>query len=292
MNKLCVVGALLLSSVAVAEKAAPVDKGAAELKALHEKLNKAWETNDQATIKSSISDQMWGSWDMDEAGRPNSQSSLAEVLKMSDDMTKMMKAMGATMKMESKKLDCKASGDMGVCLHEGDFTMTMPKMPPVTMSFRETNVFKKEKGAWKAVHHHGSLAKAPDMPAKSMAMTAKTAQYMDAPNRPGMKMAPIWMNPVTQQMVGVMKTTVEVKQAKHFHPYAAAFYVIEGTMTTTGPDGKDTAYGPGSIFYRAPKEVHATTLKPNTTVFAVTDGPLVEVFVDDKGQPLPQTAQK
>jgi mannose-6-phosphate isomerase-like protein (cupin superfamily) len=130
------------------------------------------------------------------------------------------------------------------------------------------------------------------MPMKSMAMTVKTAQWMDLPGRPGMKLSPIWMNPITQQSVGLVKFMTEMKQPKHMHPYASTYYVIEGAMTAS-VDGKEQVFGPGSIVYRAPKEVHTTSARAGTIVYSVTDGPMIDL--DEKGQPLPpspQTAQK
>jgi ketosteroid isomerase-like protein len=291
--KRVIVALVAFASLAQAEKAKPAAGAAdAELKAACEKMGQAWANADEAAFTGALADEIWGSWDMDEAGRPATQATKADVVKEFQSMSKMMKMMGAKAEMKPTSTVCKTSGDLGVCFVEGEMTMTIPKMPPMTMSFRGTDVAKKEKGAWKWVHHHGSLAKWPMMPMKTMAMTAKNATWMDAPDRPGMKMSPIWMNPVTKQMTALMTVTKEIKQARHFHPYAAAFVVLEGQMITTGPDGKDTAYGPGSILYRAPKELHTTTLKPGTTVFAATDGPIVEIYVDDKGNPMPPTAQK
>jgi ketosteroid isomerase-like protein/quercetin dioxygenase-like cupin family protein len=291
---------LAVPSVALAEKAAAPAKGAAdkggdkavaELKAIHEKMNKTWETGDTAAFKDMLSDTFWMGWDIDEAGRPVQQASKAEVIKMMDDMQKMMKAMNAKMSYTQKMLDCKVSGDLGVCIQEGEGSMTAEKMPPMAMTFRETNVFKKEKGAWKGIHHHGSLARWPELPAKSIAMTAKTAQWMDLPGQKNMKMSPLWMNPVTQQGVALIKFTADGKLPRHIHPHASAYYVIEGGGSGT-IDGKEVAFTPGTVVYRAPKEVHTSTMKAGTVMFSVIDGPMVDVMVDEKGNPLPQTAQK
>src|SRR5262245_37655871 len=89
---------ILASSTSWADKK-PADKGpdkaAAELKAIHEKMNQAWLTGDAATFASNISDTPWVSWDTGEAGRPIEQTTKAQAVKMFEDMQKMVKMMGA-----------------------------------------------------------------------------------------------------------------------------------------------------------------------------------------------------
>lgn len=284
---------LLLTSMILTSLAAPAmahpekgsSKAEAELKALSEKMMNSWASADEPTFRAALAETIWGAWDLDMAGRPASLGTKADVMKFFDAMTKGLVAAGGSLKVSITNNDCHASGDLGVCLLVGDGTLTMPNMPPMSLGqFRNTEVFKREKSGWKIVHHHGSVGQLPDMPANFMAMTAKTAKYMPVPGMPGHLMAPIWMNPITQQSVAIMKIGKDgLKQGRHMHPYAYALTVLEGGITTTDSNGKEREFGPGSVLYRAPREVHTTTIKPNSAVFMITDGPME--MLDEKGAP-------
>ncbi len=279
--------ALLLSPIVISAKTAAGD-ATAELKAACQKMNDAFAKQDLEAFKTLFAEPGWGAWDLDMSGRPGAWATGKDVVKFFDDAFKQAKQMGVTMSWVDKGINCHATGNWGVCLVEGELTTTIPKMPPLTAAFRSTEVLEKQKGGWKIVHHHGSVAKAPPMPPKFMAINAKNAQWVDAgPDMPGVKVSPIWMNPVTMASAMLFKVgATPVKQARHIHPFPATFTVLEGTMTTSGPDGKDTVYGPGTIVYRAAGEQHQTTLMPNSMIYGVLDGPMVTIYVDNMGKPV------
>ena len=263
-------------------------KSAADLKTIVEKFNADFVKGDMTAVKAAISDDVWGAWDLDMAMKAGSWANKAELNKFFDEMTGMMKKMGGSMGWKTTKLDCKVSGSLGVCFVEGDQTMNMPKMPPMTVAMRNTEVFAKEKGGWKIVHHHGSVAKEPPMPPKSIATNAKaTAGWMVlGPDMPGAKLLPLWMNPANMSSSGLMKVTQQIKQPRHFHPYSMTFSVLEGSIVTSDAAGKDVEYGPGSVIYRAAGEVHQTTLKAGAVMFVVMTGPMATVYVDESGKPI------
>jgi len=60
----------------------------------------------------------------------------------------------------SKNVLVRASGDMGytVCIEEGENKDSSGK--PIRVSHRATNVFRREGGKWKLVHHHTDLSEA------------------------------------------------------------------------------------------------------------------------------------
>jgi hypothetical protein len=264
------------------------DKAVAELKAATVKMMDAWASGNAKDFGGGLSASLWNAWDTDMVGRPAGWTNTESLMKFYSEAMGMMKSMGASMKFTPRSIDCHASGDLGVCLVEADTTMTMPKMPPMSMPVRSTEVYRKEKGVWKAVHHHGSIAKDFDMPAKFMALSGKSGNFMDAPGMPGMKMAPIWMNPMTQQGAAVFKAGAEgMKQPRHFHSFGATIAVLEGAIVTSDVNGKDAEFGPGSVVYRAAKELHTTTIKPNSVFLVVTDGPFDSIYVDASGKPLP-----
>jgi quercetin dioxygenase-like cupin family protein len=89
---------------------------------------------------------------------------------------------------------------------------------------------------------------------------------------------------------GIMKATQTVVQPRHMHPYPFTFTVLQGSIVTSDPSGKDVEYGPGSVVYRAPGEAHKTTIKAGAVVFAVMSGPMMTMPVDASGQA--QHAQK
>jgi ketosteroid isomerase-like protein len=285
--------ALAIGSTAFAKGGAEWDtKAAAEVKPLIEKFFADFQKLDAAAMKGAIADDAWGMWDLDMAQQPGSWGNKAEIDKFFDEATGMMKKAGATMTWKTTKLDCKASGALAVCLLEGDQTINMPKMPPMSMTARGTEVFAKEKSGWKWVHHHGSVSK-DGMPSKFMATSGKAAAgWMDAPpNLPGAKIMPVWMDPANMWSTSLLKATQLVKEARHMHPYPFTTVILEGSMITTDETGKDHEYGPGSVIYRAPGEAHASTLKPGLVAFSVNAGPMMTIPVDDKGQPIKQ-AQK
>jgi ketosteroid isomerase-like protein len=261
---------------------------AAALRALNEKMMNAWCKGDKDSFKSTLSDQIWSAWDLDMAGKPMAVKTNADLMKLFDEMSAMMKAMGATTEANLTKNDCRVSGDLGVCMVEATMKMSAPQMPPMTMPVRSTEVFQRVKGTWKVVHHHGSMAQASPMPPNFMALNAKSAKMEPVPGMPGMSATILWMDPVTQAMVGLMKVGKGgMKQARHTHNAAVSFYVVSGSVITTDGNGKDTAFGPSSVIYRPAGLFHNTTIKPNTTVFMVTTGSLAAV--DEAGKPVPST---
>jgi len=296
MGKLGFTTVALVGMVSLAQAGAPAPKApaakanpAAELKTLATKMLDAWSSGDREAFKNGLADNMWGgAWDLDMAGRPAAWATQAEVLKMYDEMVDGMKKAGGQMTMKLTKLECKAGGNLGVCISEVDVTATMPGMPPFSGGARATQVFEKGAKGWKAIHHHGSVSRAPELPPKSIMVNLKTAKWMDAPmpDMPGLKVVPLWVNPITQSMAMVLKATKDIKQARHLHPYAMTLSVLAGTLVTSDENGKDKNYGPGSVIYRAANEIHTTTIKTGATVFAVADGPMVNVMVDDSGNPI------
>jgi ketosteroid isomerase-like protein len=285
LRLVCFLAVATLGGSALAKGAKDLES----LKAAQDKMNKAFESGDMTAARALIADEVWGVWDYDMAGRPAAWAKTDDLMAAMTQMMDAMKAMGATWTFKVTALDCRIGGDLGICLQEGDATMNIPNMPPMTMAMRGTDVWqKKGKAGWKAVHHHASLAKAPDMPGQFMAANAKTAKWMDMPGRPEAKVMPLWMNPADQSMAALMKVGKEgMKQAKHMHPFPFAGVVMEGSITTTAADGKDTKFGPGTVFYRAAKEVHSTSIEPGSVLFMVATGPMQDIFVDDAGNPLP-----
>jgi len=221
------------------------------------------------------------------AMQPQTSNSKADLTKTFNQMLGAMKQMGGSVTFKTSRLECRASGALGVCQLEGDQTMTMPKMPPMTVSTRSTEVFQKDKGAWKWVHHHTSIAKAAQFPPHMAAYSGKSSGFADMgdPNMPGMQMIPIWMNPTNGYGAAIMKATQTVVQPRHMHPYPFTFAVLQGSIVTSDASGKDVEYGPGSIVYRAPGEPHKTTIKAGSVVFGVLAGPMMTVLVDANGQP-------
>jgi len=236
---------------------------------------------------------VWSAYDLDMGMKPTVWASKADLSKFFDEAMGMMKKAGGTWSWRTTKLECKASGALGICIIEGDSTMTMPKMPPMMASMRSTEVFAKEKGGWKWMHHHTSAARDP-LPSKFMATSTKAASgWMDGPpDMAGIKLLPVWMNAANGYSTGIMKATQTLKQPRHIHPYPFTFVVLEGSVVTSDENGKDHEYGPGSVVYRAANEPHQTTVKQGAVVFSVGTGPMMNIPVDDKGQPLPQHAQK
>jgi ketosteroid isomerase-like protein len=296
MTKILGIAVLAICSNAFAKGAAGGDwdeKAAGELKSTLQKAYEGFAKGDAKPILDNVADNIWGSWGYDMANQPNQQKSKAELAKFFDEAFGMMKKMGATVAIANVKIDCHVSGSLGVCLAESDQTMTMPKMPPMTVSLRSNETFAKEKGAWKWIHHHESVAKNPPFPPKSVGWTPKTpgGTWMEAgPDMPGVKMMPLWMNPANMYSAAVMKATQTVKQPRHIHPYPFTFTVLEGTIVTSDENGKDHEYGPGSVVYRAPGEPHQTTIKQGAVVFGVAAGPMMTIPVDEKGQPVKQAS--
>lgn len=291
MTKTVGILSLAVCSTAFAKGAATEwdAKGAAEIKSIIEKGYDGFTKNDPSAILNAVADEVWGgSWDLDMAMQPQSDASKADLAKTLEKMTGAMKKMGVTVTAKFTRLDCHASGALGSCQVEFEQTVTMPKMPPMTVAMRSDEVFEKKGGAWKWVHHHTSVAKTPPFPPKSVGWTPKTpgGQWMEAgPDMAGVKFMPLWMNPANGYSASVMKATQTVKQPRHIHPYPFTFTVIEGSIVTSDENGKDHEYGPGSVIYRAAGEPHQTTIKAGAVVFDVSSGPMMTIPVDDKGQP-------
>lgn len=289
-----VCGTLLVASTAFAKAGGGWDeKAAGELKTIVQNGYDGFNKGDARPILDNVADDVWGgSWDLGPGMQPITDRSKAELAKTFETMMGMMKQMGGSVSWKTTRLDCRASGGLGVCQMEGDQTMTMPKMPPMTVSLRSTDVFQKEGAKWKWVHHHTSVAKTPAFPPHMAAFTGKSQGFMDAgdPSMPGMQMIPIWMNPANMYGVAIMKATQTVVQPRHIHPFPFTFAVLQGSIVTSDASGKDVEYGPGSIVYRAPNEPHKTTIKAGAVVMGVMAGPQMMIPVGANGQP--EHAQK
>src|SRR5262249_24109308 len=151
--------------------------------------------------------------------------SKAEMDKFFEEAMATMKKMGSSMAWKTTHLDCRASGAMGVCMVQGEVTMSMPKMPSLSVQINNTAVFATDKGTWKIVHHQGAVAKEPPLPVKTIAVSSKTTSgWVDAPpNMPGVKMLSLWTNPADLDSATIMKVTQVVKEARHIHPYPFTF---------------------------------------------------------------------
>lgn len=267
-------------------------EGAKTLEANFRKMGTAWENGDTATLKSLMSANAL-TWETDNAGRPGAWNT-EETLKMNADMMAMMKKMGAKATSKITKLDCRASGLLGICVTESDDTFTMPNMPPVTLKRRASVTAVKEGKDWKFTHYHGSLAQAPDMPKEFMALSYKKAKYMDAPDPSlkGLKVAPIAMNPATQASVALFKGQKGWKQGRHFDVSNSIMTLLEGEVTRTNADGKVEKFGPGSVLYQPANEVYSIEVTRSGVALIMIDGPTQSVMVDKDGKPLKEQAMK
>ena len=285
---------VLVASTAFAKAGGAWDeKAAGELKTIVQNGYDGFSKGDTRPILDNVADDVWGgSWDLGPGMQPITDRSKADLAKSLDTMMGMMKQMGGSVSWKTTRLDCRASGGLGVFQIEGDQTMTMPKMPPMTVSMRATEVFQKEAAKWKWVHHHTSVAKTPPFPPHMAAFSGKSQGFIDAgdPSMPGVQMIPIWMNPANMYGVAIMKATQTVVQPRHIHPFPFTFAVLQGSIVTSDASGKDVEYGPGSIVYRAPNEPHKTTIKAGAVVMGVMAGPQMTVPVGANGQP--EHAQK
>jgi ketosteroid isomerase-like protein len=261
------------------------EKGAAELKAITQKEIDAWTKQDVEAMSAPLSAKMLSAWDLG-MGRPVNFANKAALNKHFNQTMMMAKAAGCTecCSFKTTALECRASGNLGVCTLEGEETMTMKNMAPMKLNLRTTEIFEKEGTAWKVIHHHGSLAKAPEMPVKTIATNAKSTAWVDAHDMPGVKMIPIWMNDSTMGSASLMKVTKEVKQPPHMNAFPMTVAVMEGMLATTDATGKLTEYGPGTVLYRPANEMHEMVMKPGLVLFTVTEGP--PMMLDKEGKPL------
>lgn len=286
----------LLASTAFAKGggAAWDEKGASEIKSIVQKGYEGFGKGDASAVLNASPNEFWGGvWDYDVASQPAAMKTKADLQKFFDDIFAAVKQMHATLTWKTTALECKASGALGVCYIEGEQTVTIPKMPPMTVWQHNTEVLAKDGGTWKWIHHNASFAKTGPFPPHVASFSGKSQGFGDMgdPSMPGVQMIPIWMNPANGYAAAIMKATQTVVQPRHMHPYPFTFAVLSGSIVTSDASGKDVEYGPGSVVYRAPGEPHKTTIKAGAVVFGVMAGPMATLPVDASGQPQQHAAK-
>jgi ketosteroid isomerase-like protein len=97
-------------------------------------------------------------YDIDLESKPVRMGSLDDAIAYVAAVSAGAKQIGATVRFENVKTDCRATSDLAFCLLEYDFAATMPDGSRAVQPSQTTVVLAKSGGAWKWAHWHTSLS--------------------------------------------------------------------------------------------------------------------------------------
>ena len=280
--------------------AAQWDDGATqELRAMLDKINRAFETGDMATARSLIaSDGALDIYDFDAQGQPAKFTSADDLFKASEQMMADSKKAGIVMTQEIKAAKCQATATFGACTQEMDAHMTMPDGSKQTLSFRGTGTARKGADGWKWTHWHASYATLPPpmpapapptVPMSPAAYNLKKLKWTAVPNGPkGLKIAMVWEHPVTKAQAVFVQMPKKTAMPRHHHTPNMWMTVVKGSLKVTGDDGKAIEVKAGGYAQAPGGMIHTTESKKGAILFQLTDGPFDTIM---EAAPTPAAAE-
>lgn len=108
-------------------------------------------------VKSVLS-QDWASasFETDMENKPVRMATRADAIKYAEDIFAEVKKMSATLKVDTKQLDCRGTSTLAYCVMDHEVTATMADGKTMVQPQRATIVLAKDADGWKWVHWHSS----------------------------------------------------------------------------------------------------------------------------------------
>lgn len=142
------------------------DAAAAEARAAVQKGVAAFASQDLAAVKAELAqDGTVATFELDLDNKPVRLATRDEALKYAEDMFAQLGKMKATLAVDVRSLECRATATIAYCAMEHDFKASMPDGGSISQPSRATIVLRKGGDGWKWTHWHTSLAAAPAAPA-------------------------------------------------------------------------------------------------------------------------------
>jgi len=130
---------------------------AGEVRGVVERGVNAFMQMDTEGVKSVLS-QDWASasFETDMENKPLRMATRDDAAKYAEDTFAEVKKMGATLKIDTKQLDCRGTSTLAYCVLDHEVTATPATGKPVVQPGRATIVLAKGADGWKWVHWHSS----------------------------------------------------------------------------------------------------------------------------------------
>ena len=124
------------------------------------KMLGAWERLDPDFFVSGLAKEGFlAAYDFDLENKPVRIATHEDAIAYVTSMMSQVKAMGATLKVDVRSIDCRATSTVAWCAMEFDFTAKMPDGSVVSQPTRATATLRKGGDGWKWVQWHSSLSK-------------------------------------------------------------------------------------------------------------------------------------
>jgi quercetin dioxygenase-like cupin family protein/ketosteroid isomerase-like protein len=271
--------------------------GSDELKADMKKMLAAMDAGDVDGVVNMMapeSDEL-PSYTLGVDGRPVKYANVEDAKKVTREAMAAMKKSGAKVRTEVQSMQCQAASTLAVCAIELERNVQFPDAKNVAFAGRATAAARKGADGWKWTHWHMSYAEMPESlgPATPEVAVAgdskdqKDLKWQEMPGMGGAQMAQVWSNPRTKATAVFTKAPKGFNVPRHFHSSPVHIVVLEGDLTITEEGGQPHVLKAGSWGLEPAKTIHTTTSKKGALAFMVSLAPFDQVYVDEKGNPLP-----